>query len=48
MSKMSGDSARFNKIKSRRNLNRARMRVLRAEMAARKVVPGPPAEKLKP
>jgi hypothetical protein len=33
MSKMSGDSARFNKIKKRRNVHRARMRVLRAEMA---------------
>jgi len=36
MSKMSGDSARFNKIKKRRNVHRARMRVLRAEIAALK------------
>ena len=48
MSKMSGDSARFNKIKSRRNVHRARMRVLRAEIAARKNLPGSPTEKLKP
>jgi len=47
MSKMSGDSARFNKIKSRTNVNRARMRVLRAEIAARKISAGSPVEKLK-
>jgi len=47
MSKMSGDSARFNKIKARRNVHRARMRVLRAEIAARKILPGSPVEKLK-
>ena len=40
MSKMSGDSARFNKIKKRRNVHRARMRALRVEMAARKMLPG--------
>ena len=33
MSKMSGDSARFNKIKKRRNVHRAKMRVLRAVIA---------------
>jgi hypothetical protein len=33
MSKMGGDSARFNKIKKRKNVHRAKMRVLRAEMA---------------
>jgi hypothetical protein len=33
---MSGDSARFNKIKSRRVVHRARMRLLRAELAAGK------------
>ena len=47
MSKMSGDSARFNKIKSRRNVHRARMRSMRAEIAARKVLPGSAVEKLK-
>ena len=47
MSKMSGDSARFNKIKTKRNVHRARMRVLRAEMAAPKTLPGAPVEKLK-
>jgi hypothetical protein len=47
MSRMSGDSARFNKIKTRRNVHRARMRVLRAEMAAPKTLPGAPVEKLK-
>jgi hypothetical protein len=47
MSKMGGDSARFNKIKSRRNVHRARMRALRAEIAARKIVPGSVLEKLK-
>src|ERR1700722_20006176 len=36
VSKMSGDSARFNKIKSRRVVHRARMRLLRAELAAGK------------
>jgi hypothetical protein len=38
MSKMSGDSARCNKIKKRRNVHRARMRVLRAELAAPKAL----------
>jgi hypothetical protein len=38
MSKMSGDSARFNKIKSRRAVHRARMRVLRAELAAKNLL----------
>jgi hypothetical protein len=47
MSKMSGDSARFNKIKTRRNVHRARMRVLREEMAARKMLPGSGVAKLK-
>jgi hypothetical protein len=47
MSKMSGDSARFNKIKTRRNVHRARMRALRAEIAARKRLPGSEAEGLK-
>jgi len=47
MSKMSGDSARFNKIKKRRNVHRARMRVLRAEIAARKLLPVSVAEELK-
>ena len=39
MSKMSGDSARFNKAKKRRNVHRAKMRVLRAQMEARKTLP---------
>jgi len=47
MSKMGGDSARFNKIKTKRNVKRAKMRVLRAEIAARKA-PGSADEKLKP
>jgi hypothetical protein len=47
MSKMSGDSARFNKIKSRRNVHRARMRVLRAEIEARKALPASAVERLK-
>ena len=37
MSKMGGDSARFNKIKKRRAVHRAKMRVLRAELAAPKL-----------
>ncbi len=48
MSKMSGDSARFNKIKSRRVVHRARMRLLRAELAAGKIPPGSAVEKPKP
>ena len=48
MSKMGGDSARFNKIKTKRNVKRAKMRVLRAEVAARKIMPGSSVEKLKP
>ena len=47
MSKMGGDSARFNKIKTKRNVKRAKMRVLRAESAARKVLPGSAGDKLK-
>jgi hypothetical protein len=47
MSKMSGDSARFNRIKKRRNLLRARMRVLREEIAARKMLPGAGLAKVK-
>ena len=47
MSKMGGDSARSNKIKTKRNVKRAKMRVLRAEVAARKVLPGSAVEKLK-
>jgi hypothetical protein len=48
MSRVSSNAARFNKIKSRRNVKRAKMRVLRAEVAARKVLPGSAIEKLKP
>jgi hypothetical protein len=47
MSKMSGDSARFNKIKKRRNVHRARMRVLREESAAGKIPPDSGMTKLK-
>jgi hypothetical protein len=44
MSKVSSDAARFNRIKARRNVHRAKMRVLRAEMAARKLEPGSAVE----
>ena len=47
MSRVSSNAARFNKMKSKRNVKRAKMRVLRAEMAARKLLPGSTAEKLK-
>jgi hypothetical protein len=47
MSKMGGDSARFNKIKTKRIVKRAKMRVLRAEFAAGKVLPGAEVERLK-
>jgi hypothetical protein len=47
MSRVSSNAARFNKIKSRRNVRRAQMRVLRAEVAARKAQPDPGAEKPK-
>jgi hypothetical protein len=47
MSKMSGDSARFNKIKKRRNVHRARMRVLREEIASLKLPPTSAVAKLK-
>jgi hypothetical protein len=47
MSKMSGDSARFNKIKKRRNVHRARMRVLREEFASQKLLPISGVAKLK-
>jgi hypothetical protein len=48
MSRVSSNAARFNKIKSRRNVKRAKMRVLRAEIAARKVPPDSAIEKPKP
>lgn len=47
MSKMNGDSARFNKIKSRRNVQRARVRALRADIAAQKLILGAPVGTLK-
>jgi len=47
MSKMNGDSARFNKIKKRRNVHRARMRVLREEITAEKMLPSTGMPKLK-
>jgi hypothetical protein len=47
MSKVSSDAARFNRIKKRKNVLRAKMRVLRAEMAERKLTPGPDLAKAK-
>jgi hypothetical protein len=47
MSKVSSDSARFNRIKKRRNVLRARMRVLREEISARKIAPGAGLAKVK-
>ena len=43
-SRVSSNAARFNKIKSRKNVQRQKMRVLRAEVAARKLQAGSPAE----
>jgi hypothetical protein len=37
MSKMSGDTARFHRIRNRQLVKRVRVRELRAEIAARKV-----------
>ena len=37
MSKMSGDTARFHRIRNRQLARRARVRQLRGEIAARKV-----------
>lgn len=49
MSKMCGDTARFNRIRKQRTVKRARMReVLRAELAAHKSPPAAPVEKPKP
>jgi hypothetical protein len=47
MSKVSSDAARFNRMKKRKNLLRTRMRVLRAEMAERKLTPSPDLAKAK-
>ena len=48
MSRVSSDAARFNKMKARRNVHRAKMRVLRAEMAARKLLASSAVESPKP
>ena len=48
MSKMSGDTARFYRIKNRQLARRARVRLLRAEIAARKVVADAASDKPKP
>jgi hypothetical protein len=47
MSRVSSNAARYNKIKSRKNVQRAKMRVLRAELMTRKpaAAPGPEASK---
>jgi hypothetical protein len=44
-SRVSSNAARFNRIKARKNVTRQKMRVLRAEMAARKAAPSGAAEK---
>lgn len=49
MSKMCGDTARFNRIRKQRTVKRARMReVLRSELAARNSPPLGAVEKPKP
>lgn len=45
MSKMCGDTARFNRIRMQRNRMRARVRELRAEIEARKAVAKGPVKK---
>jgi len=47
MSKMCGDTARFNRIRKQRLVKRARVRALRDEIAIRKRVPAEAAEKPK-
>ena len=48
MSKMCGDTARFHRIRNQRLAKRARVRQLRAEMAARKVAADSANNKTKP
>ena len=48
MSKMCGDTARFHRIRKQRNVKRARVRELRAEIEARKKPPIGGAEKPRP
>ena len=45
MSKMCGDTARFNRMRTQRNRRRARVRELRAEIEARKAVRNGPVRK---
>jgi hypothetical protein len=45
MSKMSGDTARANRLRAQRNVNRVKMRELRAAIEARKAPPIPAVEK---
>ena len=47
MSKMSGDTARYNRVRIQRTKMRARVRELRAEIEAKKVVSNSVAEKPK-
>lgn len=47
MSKMCGDTARFHRIRNRQLVKRARVRQLRAEIAARKVAADAAVEKPK-
>jgi hypothetical protein len=48
MSKMSGDTARFFRMRKQRNVRRARAEALRLEIVARKAVPDALTEKPKP
>ena len=43
-SRVSSNAARFNKIKARKNVQRQKMRALRAEIASRKPQAGSTAE----
>jgi hypothetical protein len=45
MSKTCGDTARYHRIRIQKIKNRARIRVLRAEIEARKAAIGAPVEK---
>jgi hypothetical protein len=45
MSKMSGDTARYNRIRKARTKMRAKVREMRAEIVARKAAPASTAEK---
>lgn len=48
MSKMSGDTARFHRIRKQRTIKRARARELGAQIAARKNPPAATLESPKP